>query len=107
LGWFDAEVVRLQVKDPYKYKIPHTGWNTIHINHPSNLLMRGVAADAEFYFVHTYQVRLKNPDQELCRTDYDTTFTSAICRDNIYGVQFHPEKSHEAGNTVFRNFIHC
>jgi glutamine amidotransferase len=107
LGWFEGEVVRLRVKEPNKHKVPHTGWNTIRIKHPQNPLMRGVADQTEFYFVHTYAIRLKNPEQELCSTDYDHTFTSAICRDHIYGVQFHPEKSHEAGYSLFRNFIHC
>lgn len=105
LGWFDAEVVRLRVKDPYTHKVPHTGWNTIHINDPHNPLMRGIPEQSAFYFVHTYQVKLKNPEEALSYTNYDHPFTSSICKGNIYGVQYHPEKSHEAGQTIFRNFI--
>jgi imidazole glycerol-phosphate synthase subunit HisH len=105
LGWFDANVVRLNVYDPYKHKIPHTGWNTIHINHTENPLLRGIAPESEFYFMHIYQVLLNNPEEALCYTDYDNTFTSAICRENIYGVQFHPEKSHDVGQKLFQNFI--
>jgi glutamine amidotransferase len=105
LGWFDANVVRLKVSDPYTHKIPHTGWNTIQINHTKNPLLRGIAQESEFYFMHLYQVRLQNPEEALCDTEYDQTFTSAICRENIYGVQFHPEKSHDTGQTLFQNFI--
>ena len=105
LGWFDAEVVRLKVKDPYKYKIPHIGWNTIHINNSQNPLMHGIAQHSEFYFMHGYEVKLKKQEEALSYTNYESEFTSAICRENIYGVQYHPEKSHEAGQTLFRNFI--
>jgi glutamine amidotransferase len=105
LGWFEGESVRFKVKDPYQHKIPHTGWNTIDIKRTKNPLLHGIAQQSAFYFMHIYEVRVKNPEEVLCETDYDHVFTSAICRENIYGVQFHPEKSHDAGQTLFLNFI--
>ena len=105
LGWFDADVIRLRVKDPAQHKVPHIGWNTININHRQNPLMNGITAGDEFYFVHSYHIKIKKTDEALSHTHYDYTFVSAISKENIYGVQFHPEKSHEAGLLLFRNFI--
>lgn len=102
LGWFDAEVVKFRIKEPYKNKVPHTGWNKISIHKKSNLMMN-ITDNDEFYFVHSYHV-ISNSDI-LNTTNYDHSFVSALERDNIFGVQYHPEKSHDAGQTLLANFI--
>jgi len=103
LGWFDADVVRFKVSDALKYKVPHIGWNQVLIN-KTNILFEGVEIQQGFYFVHSYHVKCNNPVDILNMTEYEYPFVSAIQRDNIFGVQYHPEKSHEAGEKLLKNF---
>jgi glutamine amidotransferase len=104
LGWFDAEMVKFDVSDKLKYKIPHIGWNRLDLKKPSRL-MDGVGAISEFYFVHSYHLRNIDPTDTLSETVYESAFASAIEKENIFGVQFHPEKSHDAGLRILKNFI--
>ena len=104
LGWFDAEVVKFQVSDKLKYKIPHMGWNQIYLKNQSSL-MRKIPELSEFYFVHSYYVKVNQEPDLLNETEYDCRFASAIERENIFGVQYHPEKSHDTGAQLIRNFI--
>ncbi len=104
LGWIDAEVVRFNVSDKLKYKIPHMGWNQIQ-NQKSSLLTKGIPDDSEFYFIHSYHFKCNNASDILHLTEYDISFPSAIEKDNIFGVQYHPEKSHDIGITMLNNFI--
>ncbi|RJP70771.1 MAG: imidazole glycerol phosphate synthase subunit HisH [Candidatus Abyssobacteria bacterium SURF_17] len=93
-------------------KVPHMGWN--QVRHPKGSggdhalaecpLFEGIPDGAYFYFVHSYYVVPEEPDVTCCVTDYGVTFTSAIWRDNVYAVQFHPEKSQDAGLRVIENF---
>jgi glutamine amidotransferase len=105
LGWFDADVIRFHINDTLKYKVPHMGWNDVDIK-KDNSLFRDVDLTTGFYFVHSYHVVCNNPDDILCETTYKNSFVSAIQRDNLTGVQFHPEKSHDAGEQFLRNWIH-
>ena len=104
LGWFDAEVVKFDISDKLKYKIPHIGWNQIEIkkNCP---LMNGISELSEFYFLHSYHLKTDDKFDILNETKYDYTFASAIAKDNIFGVQYHPEKSHDAGIRLLKNFV--
>ena len=104
LGWFDAEMIRFNIIDKQRYKIPHVGWNSIHINKHS-LLMRNIPDLSEFYFVHSYCLQMNDESDILTETTYESTFPSAIERDNIFGVQYHPEKSHDAGERLLKNFV--
>lgn len=104
LGWIEADVVKFDVSDKLKYKIPHMGWNQIQIKKKSPL-MNGIADMSEFYFVHSYHVKVKNEADSLNETGFDYEFTSAVERENIFGVQYHPEKSHDAGRQLLKNFI--
>jgi glutamine amidotransferase len=104
LGWFDASVKKIEIRDNIKYKIPHTGWNTIQIQKESEL-MKGIPDEGEFYFVHAYHVQCANISDVLNTTVYDQPFVSAIEKDNIFGVQYHPEKSHAIGKKLINNFI--
>jgi len=103
-GWIDAKVVRFMVSDTARYKIPHMGWNTINPVKDSSLFAN-ITSDSEFYFVHSYHVQCNNSDDILAETIYDYSFTSAFQKENIFGVQFHPEKSHDAGEQLLRNFV--
>jgi glutamine amidotransferase len=104
LGWFEGRVVKFKVTDTLHFKIPHMGWNQIQQNKQSQLL-KGIANTAEFYFVHSYHFDAKKPNDVLTDTNYFYDFTSAIERENIFGVQFHPEKSHDSGARLLRNFV--
>lgn len=105
LGWLDAESVRFNFQDANaNLKVPHMGWNQLIIcqAHP---LFTDLDAANRFYFVHSYHVICANPDDVLASTSYGFDFTSAIVKDNIMGVQFHPEKSHKFGMHLLKNFV--
>jgi imidazole glycerol-phosphate synthase subunit HisH len=103
LGWFDADIVRFRIKDTLRYKVPHMGWNNIS-NISDNPLFAGISKEAMFYFVHSFHIKCYNKKDISTTTAYEYSFTSAIQNNNIYGTQFHPEKSHEWGERIFRNF---
>jgi glutamine amidotransferase len=104
LNWFDARVRRFEAKDTLKFKIPHIGWNQVKGLKASKLLHE-IADDSEFYFVHSYHFELNHQQDGLCETTYEYPFISAIEKENMYGVQFHPEKSHDVGMHMLRNFV--
>ena len=104
LGWLDANVRKMQVDDTLKFKIPHTGWNKIMQSKKSHL-MKGIPESSEFYFVHSYYFKSNETSNILNETEYCFKFTSAIEKDNIFGVQYHPEKSHDVGEVLLKNFI--
>jgi len=101
LGWIAGEVVPLA---PRPVKIPHMGWNELHRTreHP---LLAGIAQDADVYFVHSYHLRLGAADDLLAGADYAGPVVAAIARDNMAGVQFHPEKSQATGLRLLANFL--
>jgi glutamine amidotransferase len=104
LQWLEAEAVRFNVSATACHKVPHMGWNRIQIKKPS-ALMKGVEDLSEFYFAHSYHLQIKDRSDLLNETDYGISFPSAVERDNIFGVQYHPEKSHRIGVQVLKNFI--
>ena len=104
LGWIDADVKRFKVKDKLKWKIPHMGWNSIKIKKKSPII-DGIYQDELFYFVHSYHMTCSNERDILSTTEYSYEFTSCIQRKNIYGTQFHPEKSHDKGLEILNNFV--
>lgn len=103
-GWFDAEVVHFDIQDRLKHKVPHMGWNNVKANRPS-LLFDGIPESQEFYFVHSYLVKSTKEEDILATTEYEYSFVSALEKDNIFGVQFHPEKSHDIGEKMLANFL--
>jgi glutamine amidotransferase len=103
-GWFDAEVIRFRIKDRLRYKVPHIGWNHAMIMKESRL-MSGLTNFSNFYFVHSYHMVCNLKTDILNETEYETIFTSAVEKENIFGVQYHPEKSHDAGGVILKNFI--
>ena len=104
LGWVDAQVLKFKPEDKSKFKVPHIGWNRVE-NQESNILFNSSKPDDEYYFVHSYYVNLTDQSVKKSYTKYSNTFCSAFQFENIFGVQFHPEKSHDAGLNLFKNFI--
>ena len=105
LGWTDAEVVRFKFDGGEKrLKIPHMGWNLVKICQ-SGPLFGEMDPEPRFYFVHSYHVVCRNESDILTKTVHGYEFPSAVRKENIYGVQFHPEKSHKYGMNLLRNFV--
>lgn len=109
LGIFPGSVQRFPAAnmhgaDGSRLKVPHMGWNTVAQKKP-HPLWAGIADHSRFYFVHSYCVQA--PDSALCAgtTDYGLSFTSAVAQDNIFAVQFHPEKSARDGLQLLKNFV--
>jgi glutamine amidotransferase len=101
LGWVDTKIVRFNISDSTKFKVPHIGWNTVE-GAGSVLLSNGLQ---EFYFVHSYHAEIPNEDIILHKTTYETEFISGFEKGNIFGVQYHPEKSHQQGMEMIRRFL--
>jgi glutamine amidotransferase len=106
LGWIPGDVTLLQPADA-ALKVPHMGWNTITIRngHP---LFDGISdgeAGLHAYFVHSYHLAAANDDTLLATADYGGPVTAAVGRDNLFGTQFHPEKSQTLGLALIRNFL--
>jgi len=103
LGWIDAEVKKFVFDATNGLKIPHMGWNDAILAKSSNIL-DSTNKEHRFYFVHSYYVALNNVAETLTTTKYGINFASGFIKDNIIGVQFHPEKSHRYGMELLRNF---
>ncbi len=104
LGWIKGTVLRFA---PALFRqatsLPHMGWNTVVPTSPGGLF-RDVEMDKGFYFLHSYYFSCADPADELAHTDYGGRFASAVNRGNIFGAQFHPEKSHQSGIQLLKNF---
>lgn len=104
LGWIPGNVLKMKAKDSSIYKIPHIGWNQLAIQKESKL-MGEINEEDEFYFVHGYHYNCNDKKDVLAYTDYEQKIVSAIEKNNIFGVQFHPEKSHQTGMQLLKNFL--
>lgn len=103
LGWIDADVVRFNFENNNQLPIPNMGWCETKIVR-QNILTQNLT-DPRFYYVHSYHIKCNNPDNIFMESNYGYNFTSGIYNNNIFGVQFHPEKSHNFGLTLLRNFV--
>ena len=103
LGWIDASCVRFDAGST-RLKVPHMGWNVVQPTRPAALVQGMDQGEQRFYFVHSYYVRCNVPDDRLLRAAYGVEFDAGFQRDNIMGVQFHPEKSHKFGMRLLKNF---
>jgi glutamine amidotransferase len=103
LGWFDADVTRLEPRDP-SLRIPHVGWNDIRFREDSPLF-RGIPTGADFYFVHSYRMKCHDEQDVEATCDYGGAFTCAVRKNNVFATQFHPEKSQDYGLRVLENFL--
>ncbi len=101
LGLIPGSVLRI---DEPGLRVPHVGWNQIEGLQP-HALLGGIPEGSYFYFVHSYYVQPERPEHVLCSTSYGRRFCSVAGRDRVWGVQFHPEKSQDAGKHLLRNFL--
>ncbi len=106
LGWIQGRCKKFKIDtfQNQKFKVPHMGWNVATPTHVDNLY-QGLESEARFYFVHSYYVECDNSADILAESIYGLPFTSALQRQNIFGVQFHPEKSHRFGMRLLKNFV--
>ncbi len=106
LGWIQGKTIKFTPS--INIKVPHMGWNLVTPKSDSKLC-KDINVDSRFYFVHSYYVKVLNKVDSCMQTNYSLLFDSAVERENIFGVQFHPEKSHKYGMQVLKNFseIQC
>ncbi len=104
LGLIDADVKRFRFSKELKLKVPHMGWNIVSQNKPNPLLPVN-DYEQRFYFVHSYKVVPDQSEVTIGSTDYGGNFCAAFQQDMIFGVQFHPEKSHRFGMALMRRFV--
>ena len=102
LGWVDAFTYSFNNRIEKQLKIPHMGWNLVSIS-AATPLTANFSGETRFYFVHSYFVTTR-PENSMMKTSYGLEFDSALHSDNIFGAQFHPEKSHKFGMQLFKNF---
>mgnify|MGYP001161348344 FL=1 len=101
LGWISGKVEKL---DSNGLPLPHVGWNDVRAKKESELVT-GLNKNNDFYFVNSYAFKADNSENVVAETEYGSWFTSIIQKDNIFGVQFHPEKSQKAGQLLLKNFL--
>ncbi len=103
LNWIEAQTLKFNFPN-LNLKIPHMGWNNLSFV-KKNDIIDGITKDDFYYFVHSYNIQCKNDSDVVAKTHYVIDFVSIFNKGNIYGCQFHPEKSHDAGIKILKNFI--
>jgi glutamine amidotransferase len=103
LGWVDADTIRFRDADLNGLKVPHMGWREVAVT-ADGPLWAGLPEEPRFYFVHSYHFEFRQPAEVTATALYGYEFACAFRKDNIYGTQFHPEKSHKFGMRVLENF---
>ncbi len=103
-GWVPGEVVELTPSDK-SLKMPHMGWNNLHLEAPDHPLFDGIDEGAHVYFVHSYGLKVTDPADVLASVDYGGPSAAVVGRDNLAGTQFHPEKSQAVGLRLITNFL--
>ncbi len=103
LNWIDGEVVLIEPGDT-ALKVPHTGWNNLEMERPHPVI-GGIESGSHAYFVHSYHFRVIDPAHRVARVDHGADITAIIARDNMVGMQFHPEKSQSTGLRMIGNFL--
>lgn len=104
LGWVDADVCRFQFEKEANLRVPHVGWNTL-IQKKDCCLLNNIETNQRFYYTHSYYLKSNHPADIVATTRYGDEFVAIIQRENIFGVQFHPEKSHRRGIEIYKNFV--
>lgn len=106
LGWIQGECKKFNFENSCtRLRVPHMGWNLIHSSKPDDSILAIETPELRYYFVHSYYAKLEDPAHELCSTTYGIKFSSGIRKENIVGLQFHPEKSHKFGMMLFKNLV--
>lgn len=102
LGWIDGEVVKIET--PKKLRVPHLGWNSLKIKEDKT----GFYSDfknQDFYFIHSYHFKVSNPKEIIYTVAYGNEIVAAVQKNNIYGMQFHPEKSQKVGMVLIKKIL--
>lgn len=102
LGWIDAETVKFELNPTLKLKIPNMGWNYVKVQIKNPLL--AMESKDRFYFVHSYYVKCHDKNQSIATSNFGIDFTCMVNKENIFGAQFHPEKSLKFGMKLLENF---
>lgn len=105
LGWINGHVKKFKIPLASNLKIPHMGWNVVMDIKKNDLFKSMPHEELRYYFVHSYYFDVINKHDIIGETHHGVKFASAVNKDNIYGVQFHPEKSHKFGMQLLKNFI--
>jgi glutamine amidotransferase len=104
LGWINADILKFDEKFiTQRTKLPHMGWNDV-VSKSGESLFNGLEKGAIFYFLHSFYFKCNESENSIATSEYGIQFTSAIKHKNIYGIQFHPEKSHQYGESLLNNF---
>lgn len=103
LGWIEGHCRRFRPASSTKLRVPHMGWNKVSIE-PGSLLFEAFGQEAKYYFVHSYYVSVTDPSVIAAKCSYDVDFCASFQKENIFGVQFHPEKSHRFGLGLLKAF---
>lgn len=104
LGLLPFDNIRFRLPAESKLKIPHMGWDIVEFKQDKPLLQE-IEGTQRYYFVHSYHAVCDDANNVMMTCDYGYEFAAAVCKDNIYGIQFHPEKSHDFGMRLFENFV--
>ena len=102
LGWIGGSVKKL---DSQGFKLPHVGWNNFETINEACPIFKNITAQMDFYYVHSYAFECKDPSHAAASCLYGSMFTPAVWKENMFGVQFHPEKSQKAGIRLLENFL--
>lgn len=102
LGVCKGKILRIPEQDGLK--VPHMGWNSLHYDHPGRLY-RGIPENSYVYFVHSYYLKAEQPEIVVASADYAANIHASIEQGNVFGCQFHPEKSSDVGLAILKNFI--
>jgi len=110
LGWLKGEVVKVASAPPVSaggmaLKVPHMGWNTLHLHQPDHALFSGIKTGDYAYFVHSYHCQVSASEIIAATTEHGAPLAAAICHENVMATQFHPEKSQRIGLQILRNFV--
>ncbi len=105
LGWINGIVEEIDITNDPSLKIPHVGWNNLHIDKSGHPMLQGINSGDHAYFVHGYHFKAADLENVLAHVNYGTKIAAIIGRDNIAGTQFHPEKSQKIGLRIIKNFL--
>lgn len=103
LGWIDGSVIKMEPSDK-ELRVPHVGWDEL-IQVKDSILFEGIQNDSLFYYTHSFHIKCNNKEDIIGVCDYGGEFTSAFNHKNIYGTQFHPEKSQRQGLDLLKNYL--
>lgn len=104
LGYISFDSVRFNIDEKLNLRVPHMGWDIVDFKQ-KNPILAGIEGTQRYYFVHSYHAKCDSSENVLMTCDYGYEFAAGVVKDNVYGVQFHPEKSHDFGMRLLTNFV--